>query len=71
MIKQNGFKWTTGREPKKDGDYIATVEVRHAFASGRYVDIVKYDTKYGWSLKSNDYTVVAWHAKPKPWEGKF
>ena len=70
MIKPAKYRWKTGVDPKKDGEYIATVEVHHAFANGRYVDIVKFETKYGWSLKSNDYKVVAWHSKPQPWKGE-
>ena len=52
--------------PKKDGEYLATIEVNHAFAHGVYTDMRRYGI-YGWELKTHDYRVIAWMPKPAPY----
>ena len=59
---------TDKRNPKSSGEYLATVKIDCVFGKRTYVDVVEYIADYGWSLRTNDYKVLAWCRKPEPYK---
>lgn len=70
MNKPTKYPWipVATRNPRSDGEYVATVKLDCVFGKKVYVDIVKYEVAYGWHLMTNDYRVIAWHKKPEPYK---